>query len=108
MNWQDAVNKSNLGLAYRTYADNYGCHKIIRNKHGEGHKTYPNCLIPVRCEELEGYDDWQPLLDIAEEARQKYRTKIEAIEEDRETIYKINQALRMGLVYDPPPIRGVE
>jgi hypothetical protein len=64
MHWQKAVEESNLGLAYRTYLDTYGCQKIIRNVHGIAHKIYPTCLIPVRQEEVEGYDDWEPHEDM--------------------------------------------
>lgn len=101
MRWQEAVEESNLNLAYRIHTDINGSQKIIRNSYGVAHKVFSNCLIPIKGKHVEGYDDWEPVFDYQEGAKRQYRTSIMAKQENDETILKINQVLRMGLVYDP-------
>ena len=89
MHWQEAIAKSNMQLAYRIQHDINGNYKIIRNIFGIAYRINPTSLTPVERGKIEGFMDWEPFNDIREDARQKYRTGVDALKTDKNEIDRL-------------------
>jgi hypothetical protein len=64
MHWQEACNKSKLGMAVR-YGQSrrpmLNPRKLVREIDGTTFEDLPNLRLPIPMKEVEGFYDWEPM-----------------------------------------------